>query len=190
MSSEAGPGMSVINHGLAFLGLLAFMTSFFGARIFTTIYPHTWVVVGGVHFHHFWYGLGMLAIAGWLGIISTLPTHRRIYALVFGLGGGLIGDEIGLLLTFGNYQSELTYFFGIGFIGCALLVLLFASYRDKLRHDVTGLGTGERLVHIGVVVACLSVLAFPVHMLLGTSILIIGALIALGGWQHRRQPTH
>jgi hypothetical protein len=177
--------MSVINHGLAFLGLLAFMASFFGARIFTTIYPHTWVVVGGIHFHHFWYGLGMMGVAGWLGIISTRPTHRRIYALLFGLGGGLIGDEVGLLLTFGNYQSELTYVFGIGFIVCAVSGLLFVSYRDKLRHDVTGLGTGERLVHVGVVVAGLSVLAFSVNAMLGILILAIGAVIALGGWKLR-----
>ena len=177
--------MSVINHGLAFLGLLAFMASFFGARIFTTIYPHIWVVVGGIHLHHFWYGLGMMGVAGWLGIISTRPTHRRIYALVFGLGGGLIGDEVGLLLTFGNYQSELTYVFGIGFIGCAVLGLLFVSYRDKLRNDVTGLGTGERLVHVGVVVGGLSALVFSVNILLGTLILVIGVVIALGGWEFR-----
>ena len=186
MPMPARRGKGVINHGLAFLGLLAFMTSFFGARIFTTMYPHTWVVVGGIHFHHFWYGLGMMGIAGWLGIISTRPTHRRIYALVFGLGGGLIGDEIGLLLTFGNYQSELTYVFGIGFIVCAVLGLLFVSYRDKLRHDVTGLGIGERLVHVGVVVAGLSALAFSVNALLGTLILTIGVVIAVGGWQHRK----
>jgi hypothetical protein len=140
------------------------MVSFVGARIFTTMYPHTWVIVGGIHIHHFWYGLGMLAIAGWLGIVSTVPTYRRLYALVFGLGGGLIGDEIGLLLTFGN-----------------------ACYREKLRDDVTELGFGERLVHVGVLVAGLSALAFSHDALVGILILVAGIIIALGGRQYKRR---
>jgi hypothetical protein len=151
------------------------------------LYPQTWVVIRGIHFHHFWYGLAMVGIAGWLGIISTLPTHRRIYALVFGFGGGLIGDEIGLLLTFGNYYSGLTYVFGIGFIGVVSLSLLFVSYRNKLKQDVTWIGTGERLVHVGVFIACLAVLPFSVYPPLGSVTLIMGILIAAPGhWQHRR----
>ncbi len=190
MSSIVQPRKSAINHGLAFLGLLAFMVSFVGARVFTTINPRAWVVVGGIHFHHFWYGLAMVGVAGWLGIISTLPTHRRVYALVFGLGGGLIGDEIGLLLTFGNYYSGLTYVFGVGFIGFVALSLLFISYRDRIKYDVLGIRTGERLAHIGIVVAGLSALAFSADApLLGSIVLVVGALmVALGTWLNRRRP--
>src|SRR5271169_6019252 len=112
-----------MNFGLASLALSAFVVSFFGARIFTTINPDTVVVSGGVHFHHFWYGLAMVVAAGWLGIVSFHPTLNRVYATVFGLGGGLIGDEVGLLLTFGNYHSELTYVFFVAFI-CVVSLLL------------------------------------------------------------------
>ena len=87
-----------INFGLTFLALLSFTVAFFTARIFTTINPDTVVVSGGIHFHHFWYGLAMVATAGWLGISSNHLSLRRVYAVVFGFGGGLIGDEIGLLL--------------------------------------------------------------------------------------------
>lgn len=175
-----------IDHGLAFLGLLAFMVSFAGSRIFTTLHPHTWVVIGGIHVHHFWYGLAMIGVAGWLGIISTVPTHRRVYVLVFGVGGGLIGDEIGLLLTLGDYYSHLTYFFGVVFTGVAILGLLFVSHRDRLKHDVMGLGTGEHLVHVGVVVAGLSMLAFDDDILIGSMILSTGILIAaLRVWKQR-----
>jgi hypothetical protein len=129
----------------------------------------------------------MLASAGWLGIVSTIPTCRRIYALVFGLGGGLIGDEVGLLLTMGNYYSELTYVFGVGFLAVASLGLLFVCFRDKLRDDVTELGFGERLVHVGVVVAGLSALAFPHDALVGILILVAGIIIAVGGRQYKRR---
>ncbi len=188
MPSTAQPTNSLINHGLAFLGLLAFIVGFIGARIFTTINPRTWVVIGGIHFHHFWYGLVMVVIAGWLAIISALPTHRRVIALVFGLGGGLIGDETGLLLTFGDYRSLLTYLVVIGFIAVAILCLIFVGYKDRLERDVMALGSGERLVHIGVVIAALSPLAFSENVvLLWPGILAFGAmLIALGTWNHRK----
>jgi len=172
----------LINHGLAFLGLLAFIVSFSGARIFTTLHPHTWVIIDGIHVHHFWYGLAMVGVAGWLGIISTVPTHKRVYALVFGLGAGLIGDEVGLLLTFGNYYSDLTYVFGVGFITIAILGLLLSGYKDRLHNDVIGLGTNERMVHVGVIVAGLSVAAFSVAAFFAGSVfLLIGVTVALIG---------
>jgi len=182
MTVSSGAGKSVINHGLAFLGLLAFIVSFGGARMFTTLHPHTWVIIDGIHVHHFWYGLTMMAVAGWLGIISTVPTHRRLYALVFGLGAGLIADEAGLLLTFGNYYSQLTFVFAIGFIVVALMGLLLSSYRNRLKDDVLGIGTNERIMHLGVVVAGLSVAAFSVsEFLVGSVILAIGITVAVIG---------
>jgi hypothetical protein len=178
-----------VNHGLFFLALLSFMVSFLVARTFTTINPHAVVVTGGIHFHHFWYGLGMVVVAGWLGIVSSIPTHRRIYALVFGFGGGLIGDEIGLLLTLGDYYSTLTYVFMMGFIGGATIVLLLIRYRERLEHDVLRLGIGERLVHIGVVIAALSALPFSFDAApLGSATLVTGALIvAVGVVAHRKR---
>lgn len=187
MSELTRAEKGIINHGLAFLGLLGFITSFLMARAFTTIKPHTWVLVGGIHFHHFWYGLGLVGIAGWLGIISMLPAHRRVYALVFGLGGGLIGDEVGLLLTFGDYHSQLTFVFFVAFLTFATMALLLISYRDKLKHDVIELETGERMAHIGMVIAVLSALGFTVDVLLGSLILCTGVLIALFGWYRNRR---
>ena len=141
-----------------------------------------WVVIDGIHVHHFWYGLVMITVAGWLGIISIRPVHRRLYALVFGLGAGLIGDEVGLLLTFGNYQSELTYVFVVCFVVVALLCLLLACYKDRLKDDVTGIGTNERLVHIGVIIAGLSIAAFSGgNFLAGSIILTVAVAFAAAG---------
>ena len=181
---------SLINHGLAFLNLLGFMVSFLTARTFTTIKPTTWVIVGGIHIHHFWYGLGLIAISGWLGIISTHPTHRRVYALLFGLGGGLIGDEVGLLLTFGDYHSELTYVFLVVFVTLATMIILLTSYRNKLKHDVLELETGERMIHIGIVMACLSVLVFSLDALLGSTVLCLGVGVVLVGLYRKRHLDH
>ena len=45
----------------------------------------------------------MVALTGWLAIVGKRTDRLdRAYALVYGLGLGLIGDEVGLLLTFGK----------------------------------------------------------------------------------------
>lgn len=131
----------------------------------------------------------MVIVAGWLGIISTVPSHRRVYALLFGLGGGLIGDEMGLLLTMGDYWSQLTLPIGVGFIGLALLILLLLRYRERLTEDVLAVGKEERLIHVGVVVAGLSALAFSTdELLVGLVILGIGALmVLLGAYRERNR---
>ncbi len=76
--------------------------------MFATLNPEVVVVRSGIHFHHFWYGLAMIACTGWLGITLRDERMGRNLAIIFGLGAGLIGDEVGLLLTFGDYTSNLT----------------------------------------------------------------------------------
>ena len=167
---------------MAFLGLLGFVAAFVGARTFTTFFPETVVVSGGIHFHHFWYGLVMVFAAGWLGIGDVRPAYNRAYALVFGLGWGLIGDEVGLLLTFGNYRSQLTYFFVVGAVSFALLVIFLFRYRDELEDDVLSLGRGERLAHVGVAVAAFSALFFAAGFLAeGLAVAAVGFALATAG---------
>jgi hypothetical protein len=66
--------------------------------------------------------------------------------------------------------------------------LLFA-YGGRLKEDVIELGSGERIFHIGVVIAGLSVLAFAFEAwLLGALIFAAGAVLALVGFRlHRRR---
>ena len=176
--------------GLAFLTLLAFVASFLAARTFTTLFPGSVVVTGGVHFHHFWYGLLMVVAAGWLAIVLDRPGLGRILAIVFGLGAGLIGDEVGLLLTLGDYGSELTYVFFVGVISFAAIGFLFLRYREQIQKDVLSLGTGERVAQSGLFLAGLSALGWAFNQQ-GVAILILssgGAVVALGFVLHRREP--
>src|SRR5207247_10398204 len=90
--------LSINRRGLSFLGTLAFMTAFFGARVFAILNPTVVVAQGSIHFHHFWYGLGMITLAGWLGIALKRPKLVRTYELILFLGDGLNGDDGRLLL--------------------------------------------------------------------------------------------
>lgn len=105
---------------LSILALFSFTASFAVARSFTTFYPNAILVGGDYHIHHFWYGLALLALGGWLGISLESPRIDRLAAILFGAGGGIISDEIGLLLTMKDYWAGITYV-------VVSLILIFGS---------------------------------------------------------------
>jgi hypothetical protein len=71
---------------LSLYALVSFTLSFGGARGFTFIAPDLVLVGGGYHIHHFWFGLVMLALGGWLGINYTGDRLDRFAATIYGLG--------------------------------------------------------------------------------------------------------
>src|SRR5438445_12810624 len=163
---------SVSGHGLTFYGTIAFLTSFFGSRLFADLNPTVVVETGGVHFHHFWYGLIMMSAAGWLGIAYNNQKLERIYALVFGLGAGLLADEVGVLWTFNDYHSQLTTDFFIGTVGFIIIATEVVGYRKLLVRDVAHVSRNERLIHVGVVLVGLSTLLFSVILLIACAVVV------------------
>src|SRR5436309_6881015 len=148
-------------HGLSFVATLAFVGGFFGARIFHLLLPGVMIFTpGGIHFHHFWYGLAMMGVSGWLGIVDNDVKFARIYAVVFGVGAGFVGDEVGLLLTFDDYYSELTLDFLVAAVAFLILVALMIRYRKQILEEVFHLSRGERLTHVGVFLIGFSALSF------------------------------
>jgi hypothetical protein len=142
---------------LSVLALVSFMTSFLVARIFTTFYPGVIVVSGGIHIHHFWFGLMLQAIGGWLGISYNDERIDRLAAILFGAGGGLIGDEVGLLLTFENYWSEITYTFIILLLAVASTSILLIRYSRAIKSELTEFVRSNASLYFGVFLAVVSV---------------------------------
>jgi hypothetical protein len=176
-------------HGLAFYGTLSFVASFFGARLFATLNPTVTVVRSGIHFHHFWYGLAMVVSTGWLGISLSNERLSRNLAIIFGLGAGLIGDEVGLLLTFGDYTSNLTEIFFVGAIAFVILATLLYKGRVYIEREVINLSREERLTQIGVFVGAFSVIFFAVgNWAIGFAFLGLGIFVYLWGEQRERRP--
>jgi len=123
---------------LSFIMLVSFLASFAVARVFTSFFPSAVLEVQGYHVHHFWYGLALLVIGGWLGINYRDDYTERIAAIIFGVGGGLVGDEIGLLITFGDYYSGLTYTFVISLLAFAFLATLFRRHGQAIVTELFG----------------------------------------------------
>lgn len=173
-------------HGLSFLATLAFTAGFFGARIFHLTFPETMIFFGDIHFHHFWYGLAMMGVAGWLGIAENNERYNRIYALVFGLGAGFVGDEVGLLLTGGDYYTVLTFDFFVVAVAAIILITLLVRYWKEIERDILHASGRERLVLGGISLAAFStlLLGYPV---LGVPLVAVGLGLVVWGLILRRR---
>jgi len=147
---------TVSKPNLSFIMLSSFLASFAVARVFTSFFPSSVLVIQGVHLHHFWFGLALLAIGGWLGINYRDDFIDRIAAIIFGVGGGLVGDEIGLLLTFGNYYSELTYTFVIALIVFSFMAALFRRHGKTIVTELYGFSRTHIDLYIGIFLASIS----------------------------------
>lgn len=142
---------------LSTLALVSFVASFVIARIFTTLSQKTVVVTYGIHIHHFWYGLIMLAIGGWLGISYHEKRIDRMAAVLFGAGGGIIGDEAGLLLTLGDYWTELTYTVMITFLAIVSILAMLVRYQKTILTELRHFSRSSASLYLGVFVAAVSV---------------------------------
>jgi hypothetical protein len=167
---------------LSLIALLSFIASFAVARTFTSMNPDTVLIGGGFHIHHFWYGLAMLAIGGWLGISYESERINRVAAILFGAGGGLIGDEVGLLLTLENYWSEITYTVVVTFVTIATMLILLSRYSKIIQTEIGEFLSGNAALYLGVFLAAVS-LAFVLEtdntIVIVTSVIVTLVAFAL-----------
>ena len=185
------PSREGFRHGLSFLATIAFVSSLLGSRTFATLNSQIVVIQQGIHFHHFWYGLALIAIGGWLGIARPSKRLSRIYAVLYGLGAGFIGDEVGLLLTFGDYYSELTYVSLVVAASFIILVMLLLRYGDRVVEDVFTINSAEKVFHLGIFFVGFSAIFFAFGLnLQGVVVALAGLIVAaVGEWRERRSPS-
>ena len=122
----------------------------------------------------------MLAIGGWLGISIENERVNRVAAILYGAGGGLIGDEIGLLLTLENYYAEITYTLVIIFVASASVLILLFKYSKIISTEFTQFLRSNASLYVGVFLATVSV-AFILETDHATVITVFSALAILGG---------
>jgi hypothetical protein len=153
---------------LSVLAIVSFVASFLVARTFTTLNPHAMLEIGGYHIHHFWYGVALLAIGGWLGINYKSERVGRLAAILYGAGGGIYGDEVGLILTGKDYWTGVTYTLIIIFLTIALWLAFFFRYSRVIVAEFAGLTGSKVSVYFATLLAVVSV-----AVLLRTSDMIV-----------------
>ena len=167
---------------LATVALVSFILAFTAARIFTTFFPDRVLISGGLHIHHFWFGIALMAVGGWLGINYRHKDVDVIAAILYGVGGGLIVDEVGLLLTFNDYWSGLTWTI-LGFLlPFSLMLVLFSRYRKKITDELDEFATSKLSFTLGIFLVALSVGFLlqtnnPLVIISSSALTVIGAAI-------------
>jgi hypothetical protein len=142
---------------LSIYALVSFIISFIVARTFTSLYPSAVFISNDVHVHHFWYGLALLAIGGWLGISYENQRVNRLAATLFGAGGGLIGDEVGLLLTLEDYWTNITYTFLITVVALAAILILLFRYSKIIRAEIAEFLSSTASLYVGIFLSVVSI---------------------------------
>jgi FtsH-binding integral membrane protein len=162
------------------VALVSFALSFAAARTFTTLSPHAILSPFGFHVHHFWYGIIMLAVGGWLGISYNDPRIDRIAAIIFGAGGGLIGDEAGILLTLQsqNYWAGISYTLVIMFLALGSILVLLTRYSKTILKEFKEFSSSRGGFYFAVFLAAVS-MAFLIDTTDPTVIAVTSLLTAV-----------
>ena len=158
---------------LATLALVSFILAFLVARTFTTFFPSRVLITSGIHIHHFWFGIILLAIGGWLGINSRHKDIDIAAAILYGVGGGLIVDEVGLLLTFGDYWTGLTWVILVVMLSVISVLILVTRYRKQIQDEIHEHLSGKIALVLGIFLAALAV---PFILQTDNLLVIVGSL--------------
>ncbi len=122
---------------LQFIITVSFLTAFTISRAIVVAAgeskPSLELWVGNYHVHHFFFGLLLLSISGWISLVESQKRYKKISAMLYGGGLGLLIDEIGLLLTWGNYWATQSYIFSIIVIFIFLSIILYEHNRERKR---------------------------------------------------------
>lgn len=94
------------------------------------------IILFGYHIHHFYIGIFLICVAGWISIVGASLLTRKQTAALYGIGLGLFMDEIGLLLTWGDYYSGLSYLLSLFLGGVFLNVIFFPHFWREVREKL------------------------------------------------------
>jgi hypothetical protein len=108
---------------IPFWVLAGFLPTFLMARFLVAQFPGLFLHVRGTHVHHFIYGFFVLAIIGFISILSE--RGRRIQAFVYGVGLALAFDEFGMWMHLTNNYSIDTSEDALAWIFAFLIFLVY-----------------------------------------------------------------
>lgn len=95
------------------------------------------IILFGYHIHHFYIGIAMICIAGWFAIVGSKTFNRKQLAGIYGFGLGLFFDEIGLLLTWGDYYSQLSWVLSLFLAAVFLNIVFFHDFWVSVRKNIS-----------------------------------------------------
>lgn len=124
---------------LQFIITVSFLITFTAARALVVLYgetkPSLEIWIGNYHVHHFFFGILLLSISGWTSLVGSRRKYKLVSAMLYGGGLGLLIDEVGLLLTWGNYWATQSYIFSIIMVFIFLSIILYEHMKERRRNN-------------------------------------------------------
>lgn len=124
---------------------LAFALTFGALRLLTyaireELVPWGDVVAGGLHIHHYVWGVVLLLAVGLVSLIVDSPRYNPWLGLVYGAASALVVDEFALLLNlrdvYWTTEGRISVDLALGLIALAAVYFAATSFWRRLGHEV------------------------------------------------------
>ncbi|MBW2993213.1 hypothetical protein KY317_01410 [Candidatus Woesearchaeota archaeon] len=142
-----------------FIIFVCFLIAFIGIRGIVYYFPNAHIILP-YHFHHFFVGILFVIASNWIALVGKGKKLMWTAAGLFGLGIGLIADEIGVIVICGTagticdpdklYWARFNYDIVIFCIVIFLLVLYFKPFWLVFRRRILGIVYKPWRVYSGV----------------------------------------
>ena len=132
--------------GIAFLIFSSFLLAFLIARSFVYLTnQEIHLVIDGYTIHHIIIGIFLIILGGGEGLI--FKKYEWISAIFYGFGLGLVADEFGFIISWGNYWNRISYDLILIIILIFLNIIFFddfwKNFRRKFLKKKRSLGSGR-----------------------------------------------
>lgn len=121
--------------GIAFIIFSSFLISFLIARSFVYLTnQEIHLIIGGYTIHHIIIGLFLIILGGG----ESLIFKKYIWgsAILYGAGLGLVADEFGFIVSWGNYWNRMSYDLVLILILLFLNVIFFGDFWKKFGRKI------------------------------------------------------
>jgi hypothetical protein len=108
---------------IPFWVLVGFLPTYLLARFIVAEFPYLFLHVRGTHVHHFTYGFFVLAIVGFISIMTDKA--RRAMAFFYGIGLALAFDEFGMWIKLTDHYNIDASEDAIAWIFAVLIFLVY-----------------------------------------------------------------
>jgi hypothetical protein len=130
---------SLLNAAIAFtltFGLLRGLTYAIKYRLV----PWGDVVTGGVHLHHYVWGVALLLVVGMVSLIVDTPRYNPVLGILYGVGTALVIDEFALLLNlrdvYWTNEGRISIDLALTTIAVALVYFLAKAFWRRLGREL------------------------------------------------------
>lgn len=140
-------------HQSMFNAAVAFTITFGGLRALTHAIRHRllpWgdITPGGLHIHHYVWGVGLLLIVGLVSLIVDTPRYNPLLGAVYGVATALVVDEFALLLNLRDvyWATEGRVSVDIALTTIAIATIYFSAraFWRRLGHELVDIAATHR----------------------------------------------